>query len=181
MLSSRGPLLGLVLTLVLASCSGGPAATPTPGPTGPEPTASANPFGFDPADLPECQYPPSVKMPGWVPEDLPLPPGTYATERLSTLQGYHRVLLAVQRPLQEFVDFVFDRFPSLGWVVGRGDQEPGETDIQFTKAPAVGAFRALDQFCRPGFTLVLVIYAPDREAIVAPVPITPNPNATPIG
>ena len=171
-------LLAATLLLLVVSACGGETATPA-GPTaGPTPTGVA---GIDPASLPACDYPAKADLPKWFPDDLPLPPGSYATENLDAVQGYRRVLLVVQRTLADFQDFVLQRFPDEGWVVGRGDTEPGEVDLQFSRAPSVGAFRALDQFCRPGFVLVLMIYAPDRAAIQAPVPITPNPNATPIG
>jgi hypothetical protein len=172
----------LVPALLLAAVVGGctsPSAEPTKRPR-PGPTTPAGQI-FDPSQLPECQYPESVRMPKWIPKDLPLPPGTYATQRLDAIQGYRRSLLVVQRTVDQLADYVLERFPEEGWIVGRGDTEPGEVDLQFSKAPAVGAFRALDQFCRPGFALVLMIYAPDRAAIEAPVPITPNPGASPIG
>ena len=120
-------------------------------------------------------------MPSWIPDDLPFPPGTYAAEKLSAVQGYKRVLLVAQTTLAALQRFTLDRLPQEGWVVGRGDTEPGEVDLQFSKPPAVGAFRAIDQFCNPGFVLILVIYTPDAGALVAPVPITPAPGSTPIG
>ena len=175
----RFPLALALTAAVLAGCGGDPAGTgePTVGPT---PTATGI-AGLDPAQLPDCVYPEQVDLPRWFPEDLPLPPGTYAAENLSRVQGYRRTVIVIQRNIDQLQEFVFERFPKEGWVVGRGDTEPGEVDIQFSKAPAVGAFRALDQFCKPGFSLVIVIYAPDRSTIEAPVPISPNPDATPIG
>lgn len=169
--------LTAAVALALAACGGG-STTPAAPTVGPTPTGIA---GIDPASLPECEYPDRISFPSWFPEDLPLPPGSYAAEKLTAVQGYRRSLLVVQRSLAEFQDFVLDRFPQEGWVVGRGDTEPGEVDLQFSRAPSVGAFRALDQFCRPGFVLVLMIFAPDREAIEAPPPISPNPGASPIG
>lgn len=169
-------LLSTVVAATLTACGGGTASPDDPAP-GPTSTAIA---GIDRSSLPECRYPPKIRFPRWFP-DIPLPPGTYAAERLSAVQGYRRSLLVVQQTLQEFQEFVLERFPQEGWVVGRGDTEPGEVDLQFSRAPSVGALRALEQLCRPGFVLVLILYAPDRQEIQAPVPISPNPNATPIG
>ena len=165
----------LLLPLLAACASPAPTSQPT---TGPAPTAVPT---FDPGDLPPCDYPERVPSPRWIPDDLPLPPGTYTAEKLSAVQGYQRALLVTQTTMQEFQRFMLDRLPDEGWVVGRGDTEPGEVDLQFSKPPAVGAFRALDQFCDPGFVLVLIIYTPDSGSLVAPVPITPNPGSTPIG
>ena len=166
----------LLLVALTAACS---SATPSSGPTA-APTVAPAPT-FDIRDLPRCDYPDAVDMPAWIPEDLPFPPGTYATETLSPVQGYKRVLLVAQTSLAELQEFTLERLPQEGWVVGRGDTEPGEVDLQFSRPPAVGAFRALDQFCRPGFVLVLVIYTPDADALIAPVPISPAPGSTPIG
>ncbi|HEX9823866.1 MAG TPA: hypothetical protein VGB51_05655 [Actinomycetota bacterium] len=165
-----------ILVSALAACSSpSPSATPTVGPT---PTTTPT---FDIGDLPDCDYPERIEMPSWIPDDLPFPPGTYAAEKLSAVQGYKRVLLVAQTTLAALQRFALDRLPQEGWVVGRGDTEPGEVDLQFSKPPAVGAFRAIDQFCNPGFVLILVIYTPDAGALVAPVPITPAPGSTPIG
>lgn len=170
------PLIGLAAALVLAACSAEPSGQtlPTAAPT---PTPMV---GFDPEDLPRCDYPEAVSMPAWIPPDLPLPPGTYAAERLDTVQGYRRALMVAQTTLREFTDFVLERFPDAGWVLGRGDTEPGEVDFQFSRPPAVGAMRSLDQLCRPGMVLILLLYAPDQGAIEAPVPITPAPGSTPL-
>lgn len=175
-LRSLLPALLPMLLLALAGCSSpSPSATPTVGPT-PTPVLT-----IDPQSLPPCDYPERIEMPRWVPEDLPFPPGTYAVEKLSAIQGYQRALLVAQTTLPELQRFTLERLPQEGWVVGRGDTEPGEVDLQFSRPPAVGAFRAIDQFCRPGFVLVLVIYTPDADALIDPVPITPNPGSTPIG
>jgi hypothetical protein len=148
--------------------SGSPLLTPVP---------SQNAF-----QLPPCEYPKKVAFPKWVPSDLPLPHGTYATEVLPSTQGYNRGLFVARMSLQDFVKFVLAEWPKKGWVLGRGDAEQGEADDQFTRPPSVGAFRAREEYCKPGFVLLLVIYIPDRSKIDLPTGsplLSPHPSASP--
>jgi hypothetical protein len=63
-------------------------------------------------------------------------------------------------------------------VLGRGDAEAGEIDDQFTKPPSVGAFKAREQYCTPGFSLMLLVYIPDRTQVLTPA-VSPSPSASP--
>ena len=128
-------------------------------------------------------------MPEWVPDDLPFPEGTYASETLDTSFGYNRMILVVPGSLVELARFVLTEWPKQGWVLGRGESEPGEIEDQFAKPPAVGAFKAQEQYCAPGYSLMLVIYAPDQSQIHAepttqggsPIAPTPTPTPSPTG
>jgi hypothetical protein len=143
------------------------------------PTVVPSGSGFQ---VPACKYPPTIAFPKWVPTDLPLPHGTYATQVLPSAQGYNRGLFIVPMVLRDLVSFVLSEWPKKGWVLGRGDAEQGEADDQFTRPPAVGAFRARDQYCQPGYVLMLLIYIPDRTKIVLPSSsplLSPAPSASP--
>jgi hypothetical protein len=167
---------------VAVACGNDRHAAPLP--TGRSGTPVIQVSGPSPSRLepPACQYPARIAFPKWVPSDLPLPKGTYATRVLPTTQGYNRGLFIVPVSLTDLARFVLSEWPDRGWVLGRGDSEPGEIDDQFTKPPAVGAFRAREQFCDPGYVLMLLIYIPDRNLVVLPTGsplLTPSPSGSP--
>ena len=128
---------------------------------------------------PPCRYPAKIAMPAWVPKDLPLPEGTYAYRSLPDLSGYHRALFTFRIDTAEFARFVLREWPKSGWTLGRGDSELGEVEDQFSRPPAVGAFRATDHFCQPGRTDMFMLYSEAPQRLVptpshnAPGPTTP--------
>jgi hypothetical protein len=99
-------------------------------------------------------------MPSWLPRDLPLPKGTYESQNLPNNGGYSQGIFVVPGDLSTIARFVLAEWPNSGWVLGRGDSEPGEVESQFSRGPEVGAFRARAVYCDPGFSLMLIIYAP---------------------
>jgi hypothetical protein len=80
--------------------------------------------------------------------------------------------------LTDLARFVLGEWPKKGWVLGRGDSEEGEIDDQFTKPPSVGAFKAREQYCTSGFSLMLLVYIPDRTKVVLPT-FSPPASASP--
>ena len=60
------------------------------------------------------------------------------------------------------------KWPPAGYELGRGDSEPGEVEDVFNNPPAGGAFKAQDQPCHPGFTLVLLLYTPHASSAGSP-------------
>ena len=170
---------------MLAACT--PA---TPGTRSPTPRFSSGltPLigGVSPTPVgpgaPPCEYPAEIEMPDWLPPDLPLPPGTYASQRLEPTHGYERGIFVVPVTLDVFTRFVLAEWPAAGWTLGRGDSEPGEVEDQFTKPPAVGAFKAQSVYCEPGYSVMILIYAED-SANVGTNPNTqsgsPLPSASP--
>jgi hypothetical protein len=116
-----------------------------------------------------------------MPRDLPLPAGVYASRDIGKDSGYFRGIFVVPGSTTQFARFVLRAWPKAGWQLGRGDAEPGEVEDQFSKPPAVGAFKAQDQPCDPGFVLMLLIYTPDRTTLPLPgtsggSPISPSPS-----
>jgi hypothetical protein len=99
-------------------------------------------------------------MPDWLPADLPLPEGTYAFEHLDQAGDYLRSLFVVPATLEEIATLVLEEWPKAGYILGRGDAEPGEIENFFTKPPAAGAFKANTALCTPGYSTMLLIYAP---------------------
>ena len=102
--------------------------------------------------------------------------------------GYSRGIFVVPGTLTELARFVLSEWPKAGWVLGRGDAEANEIEDQFSKSPAVGAFKAQGQFCTPGYNLMLLIYTKDVSSISttpgiqggSPLPsVTPPPSPTP--
>ena len=164
-------LLVFVVAVVLASCTGDrPSTRGSPWPTG-----AAGPAGE--LSLPECQFPPRIATPAWFPRDLPLPPRSYTTQSLPASFGYQRAVFVVPGTAEEFGRFVLTEWPRAGWVLGRGDAEPGEVEDQFLKPPAIGAFRVRTEFCTPGYSLMLIIYSKNRTAVPLP---SPTPRGAPL-
>ncbi len=165
-------LLLTVVGLLLASCTDGGNSPPT-GVQSPRGTA-VNPFG---TNLPQCEPPPRIATPGWFPRDLPLPPNSYTTQALPVSFGYQRAVLVVPGTAEQFGQYVLREWPRAGWVLGRGDAEPGEVEDQFLKPPAIGAFRVRTEFCTPGYSLMLLIYSKNRTAVPLP---SPTPRGAPL-
>ena len=129
--------------------------------------------------LPPCQLPARVAFPDWMPEDLPLPAGVYAKQDVGQENGYFRGLFVLPGSTTQFARFVLKAWPAAGWQLGRGDAEQGEVEDSFGKAPAVGAFKAQDQACDPGYTLLLLIYTPNRTTLPLPGTSPQSPLASP--
>ena len=141
---------------------------------------------YTPAPLPKCRYPKKIRLPRWLPDDLPFPRGTYTQERLQPLEGYRRVLLVIPVSLEELTKHVLEVWPRNGWVLGQGDAEIGEIEDQFSKPPAFGAFRAQEVICDPGYSLMYLIFTRSRAApgpVTSPrgSPLVPSPAPTPTG
>jgi hypothetical protein len=127
-------------------------------------------------NVPDCIYPQRVPTPRWLPDDLPFPAGTYTTQELGLDGGYHKAVMVLPGSLTAWTKFVLDQWPKSGYVLGRGDSEAYEVEDVFTKAPAVGAFKAVSEFCSPGYSKMLLIYADQSPGL----PVLPSPSGTPI-
>ncbi len=154
----------LASAVVLAACSADPSAPPIPTalPTG---SLVSGPSPTPAPSLPPCEFPPEVATPSWLPADLPLPGGTYPSQTLTESVGYNRGIFVVPGSLEDLARFILSEFPASGWILGRGESEPGEIETQFSRSPAVGALKAQANYCDPGFSLMLLIYTPDRGAL----------------
>jgi hypothetical protein len=125
--------------------------------------------------VPECKKPKEVAFPEWIPEDLPLPEGTYAYKNLAPLGGYKRALFVMDVGTRQLIKLVLREWPKAGYALGRGDAEPGEVEDDFRKPPAVGAFKANDVYCTPGYTVMYLIWAKDGPKAFN---VLPTPTAT---
>ena len=131
-----------------------------------------------PANVPlDClQLPPRRDTPASYPKTLPLPAGSYATDPPPSTGQYERVLFAVPTTLSDFVRHVLAVWPREGWVLGRGEAEPGEAEDNFYRPSAnvVGAFRARTVFCDPNWTWVFIIFGQSRAPGPTPT-VSPSP------
>lgn len=109
--------------------------------------------------LPEscAPIPGPIARPGFFPSDLPLPAGSYPTDKLEG-QGAPRVVFVVEASLRDFVKYLLAEWPKAGWEVGRGESEPGEAESSFRKDQRYGVFRARAVFCDQGRTEVLFAF-----------------------
>ncbi|MFN2545596.1 MAG: hypothetical protein ABR600_13655 [Actinomycetota bacterium] len=176
---SRVPLLvaPIALALLLGACGGGgSSADGTPQPSRTSATSAVPTPSLSP--LPKCKLPKRIDFPSWVPKDLPLPEGTYASRRLPKTVGYFRGLFVLTVNTTDFAKYVLKEWPAAGWQLGRGDAEPGEIEDQFIKSPAFGAFKAQDMLCSTPHAIMLLIYVPDRSKLPGVLPATPTPGAS---
>ncbi|MEA2461209.1 MAG: hypothetical protein QOH90_1386, partial [Actinomycetota bacterium] len=110
----------------------------------------------------EVCKPERIAMPEWIPEDLPLPKGTYASEEEMSVSGYRRAFLIWPPGFtnDEVRHFVFDEWPEAGFRIGRQDSEYGEVEAELHHSPAEGAFKILTTACHPRYRVLYLIYAP---------------------
>ena len=129
-------------------------------------------FGQGPPAGAACaQLPPKSAPLAWLPPDLPFPTGSYPTRDAGTPQGssqFNRGLLAVKGTLQDFVRFALREWPKNGWVLGRGESEPGEAEDSFFRQQNVGAFRARTSYCDKSWTEVFIVYGQRQPPPTAP-------------
>jgi len=93
--------------------------------------------------------PPKAASPTWLPKDLPLPPGTYASQILPGQGGVERAVFTVNASLDSFVKTVLNDWPGKGYsLTGKGDREAGEAEAPFRGPGKVsGLFRARAVYC----------------------------------
>jgi hypothetical protein len=175
-MASRVSFAIVAAALVASACSSGAPTAATPSTS---PSTAVTPGGFpspsvSPAPIPglSCKKPKPAPFPDWVPTDLPLPKGTYAYQRLEPLAGYKRALFVVSKGSTPLARFVLKEWPKAGFVLGRGDAEPGEVEDQFVRSPGRGAFKANDLACKNPYTVMYLIWAPKG-------PVFPSPSPTP--
>jgi hypothetical protein len=129
--------------------------------------------------VPPCKKPQEVAFPQWLPDDLPLPDGTYAYKNLAPIGGYKRALFVLDVGTTPFTKLVLKEWPKAGYTLGRGDAEPGEVEDDFRKPPAVGAFKANDVYCTPGYTVMYLIWAPKGPKSLSALP-SPTSTGSPL-
>jgi hypothetical protein len=115
-----------------------------------------------------CDPPPKVDMPRWFPADLPLPAGAYAAEELETTTSLEAAVFVVPGRLPVLVAFVRDRWPEAGYELGRGQAGPGEFENSFSRPPAFGRIKANSVPCEPGYSTLVIQYAPRGAGIEVP-------------
>jgi len=181
--------MALVMALLGAACSKGTGDAP-PSPSPCTVAVTQGPGGLTrptvlPSNLPPCKYPAHVASPTWLPVDLPFPVGTYPYQVLPDSAGYHRALLLIPTTLDKLTKFVLIQWPKAGWVLGRGDAEAGEVEDQFVKAPSVGAFKAVSEYCSPGFSRMLFVFTEQSSVLPgfpsptgSSSPLVPTPSST---
>jgi hypothetical protein len=161
---------GVAAVLLCAAACGGSAPPPvlvSPTPAGPSQISCGGSHG--PSHVGAWPKP--------VPATLPKPPtGTkpkfiYRSFRLSVAR------LTTQLSLRDSVLFVLDQLPKAGFVLGRGDAEPGQADAPFTGGGVYGQIRLNSlSTCR---TQWLIAVAPPANA-GSPLLPRPTPSVSPV-
>jgi hypothetical protein len=93
--------------------------------------------------------------------------------------GSDRAVVIGKGTLREFIVYALTEWPKRGWLLGRGDAEPGEADDSFRDASAVryGAFKARAIMCDASTTWVFFVFA---RATPAPSLGAPGGSSTPL-
>ena len=167
---ARAVAASIACIAFLSACSsdggGGSVSSPTPlttnvfSPLFP----GATPSTLGQGTFPPCVEPKAIESPDWVPPDLALPPGGYIYRDLGAAGGYQRGLFVVPGTLTDLALFVLTEWPKQGWTMGRGDSEANEIETSFTRPPSLGAIKAQGVPCTPGYSVMLLVYTPDRNA-----------------
>lgn len=183
-MTTKNAALGVVVAcvaLVLGSCAGksDPAADRASGSPS-SVTSTIAPTPQVTAGIQQCKKPKPAPFPDWVPKDLPLPDDIYAYKNLPPVGGYKRALFAMDTGTRDFIKLVLKEWPKHGYALGRGDAEPGEVEDDFRKPPAVGAFKANDVYCTPGYTVMYLIWAEKGPKNFNVLP-TPSASGSPLG
>jgi hypothetical protein len=176
---ARRALPALLSIVLLGACAADPAPKKPPQVS---PSATSliggggltRPTALPSGSLPKCDFPARVASPKWLPRDLPFPAGTYTMQEVPVASGFHRALLVVPGDLSSLAAFVLEQWPKSGYLLGRGDAEFGEIEDLFTKAPSVGAFKAVSVLCDPGYAKMLFIFAEQSPGL----PVLPTPSGS---
>lgn len=157
----------LVGAAVFAGCGGdhrAPEAAPglvTTTPNSPPPTiggAGAG-VGTGPYVGPCLELSEPAPAVDWLPEDLPLPEGTYTVLDLPTgEEDFRRAVLAVPMEYDDFLQFAADEWPSHDWETQQTEVEPGEADTVFIRGREVGSFQARRVYCEENWSEILLSY-----------------------
>ena len=170
----------LLLTAMIVVASMAACSSSSPDTSG-SPSATPLASGIPTPSQAKCDLPKAVEFPAWVPKNLPLPDGTFASQRLPSGQGYFRGIFITPVSTTDFARFALSRWPKSGWQLGKGDAEPGEAEDTFLKGQAFGAFKVQDMACRPPHSTLLLVYGPDRSkaAGISTQPGSPLPDTSP--
>jgi hypothetical protein len=161
----RAPLL-LALCLLFTACTSEDSGAPVTSVTSERPPSTSkvdpDPTSYDPYGFEVCE-PERVSMPEWLPEDLPLLPGTYATVHEPRIKGYERTFFVIpgRHTVRRMTQLVRHGWQKAGYRLGRDDAEPGEFEAEFSKGIAKGAFKVRTSQCLPRYGTLYLIYAPE--------------------
>ncbi len=155
--------LPIVLILLLAGCTSSGKGGPHTGASKASPTASRQ-LSSDPFDCGKQQSHPT--MPLWLPPDLPLPKGTFATQKLSITSGFHHAVFVVPLGIAELRRFVLERWPGAGYRLGGEDAAATHFQGSFARPPAGGSFLA-QAHCGTSSSILYLAYS---AALPSPSP-----------
>jgi hypothetical protein len=114
----------------------------------------------------ECieDLPARIEEPEYRPETLTLPAGSVAIRTSpDPAPGLHVVVYRVPKSLDDFVKFLLADWPKQGWVLGRGEREPGEAESVFylPDKSRYGQVRARQVYCDADQTEVVLTIGED--------------------
>jgi len=171
-----GPLAAALVALPLvAGCSSD--SSPTVAASSSAPASASSSSAASAQRKSACKpVPPESNKLAWLPADLPLPPGTYATEDTESPTttsadsdaeteessgapvAANRGLLVVKMTVADFKNFVTTNWPPAGYTLGRGDAEAGEAEGGYRKGDFGGVYRVRDVYCDPTMSELLLTY-----------------------
>ncbi len=174
------PLLAVVVgALLLSGCSGaeGPA---TAAPAVPSPSASPVAVVASPTVAPCPATARTQPWPKTVPAQLPVPPTAVMGKETRTKDGLTVLRFATSQSLTQGVVFLTRALQPAGFTLGRGDAEPTEADVPFSRGPLRGLLKMIaDQPCHTQWVLALQTSRAVVPAATLPPLLPQYTSATP--
>ena len=167
-------LSGLALSAVAVGCSSGSTSSVATAPS-PKPAATSS----CPSAAPTAPSASAAmgKLLRSVPFGLPMPDNITPVATTTTTDGIKVVKFTTPTSLRDAVIFIVDRYPTAGYVVGRGDAEATEADAPFVKASLRGLTRlAALQTCQTMW-LIASVPAAGNSGGTSPL-LSPHPTST---
>lgn len=151
--------------LLLAGCGGSssPVAATSPAPASPAaaPSPSASPC---PATAATQAWPKSV------PSALPVPPTSAMGKETRTKEGLTVLRFSTSQSLRDGVLFLVKELQPAGFTLGRGDAEPTEADVPFTRGQLRGLMKMIAvEPCQTQWVLALQ----SRQSVVPAATLPP--------
>ncbi|MDP9225922.1 MAG: hypothetical protein M3P18_19200 [Actinomycetota bacterium] len=128
-----------IVLILLAGCASSGGNAPRAAVSKASPTASSQVSG-DPFGCGKQQS--HLPMPPWLPPGLPLPKGTFATQKLPLASGFHRAVFVVPLGIAQLHAFVLEKWPAAGYRLGTGNAGATHFEGSFAQPPAGGSFLA---------------------------------------
>jgi hypothetical protein len=118
------------------------------------------PHGSTSTTMPSCTAIPTplAQSLTWLPNELSLPPGSYAYADLSVPGGVHAASFVVPGTVQTVHDYVANTWPGQNVTFTFMEEDPTDSEFAFLLSGTQGSLRIGEPYCVPGYTSMTVAY-----------------------